>query len=153
MSESAYDKLNDQQKVFVNAVMDYATSPATVRIAAEKAGYEYDYARHLVTKDHIQDALNELREQLEKSIFYSRAHLMRDLLSVKERSLQQVQVKDSQGAPTGEYKFDSSGANSALDKLGKMMGAYTNKVEHSGDVKGIVGIQVVYSEDIEEEEE
>lgn len=46
------------------------------------------------------------------------------LMTVVERCLQAEQVLDAKGEPTGEYKFDSSGANQALKMLGDTMGLY-----------------------------
>lgn len=46
------------------------------------------------------------------------------LMSVAERCMQAEPVLDKEGMPTGEYKFDSSGANTALRMLGDTMGLF-----------------------------
>ena len=131
--QTAYDKLNDQQKIFVDAIMEFAATSATVQKAAEKAGYSYVHGRRLVTKSYIQEALSELRSDLEKEAFYTRTHLLNDLLTVKEKSM---------------TKGEHANVISSLDKLGKMLGAYTDKVEHSGEVNGIMGIEIVFDKDL-----
>jgi phage terminase small subunit len=46
------------------------------------------------------------------------------LMSVVDRCMQAEQVTNSKGEPTGEYKFDASGANQALRMLGDTMGLF-----------------------------
>lgn len=46
------------------------------------------------------------------------------LMSVAERCMQAEPVLDKEGTPTGEYKFDASGANQALRMLGDTMGLF-----------------------------
>lgn len=45
-----------------------------------------------------------------------------------------IEVKDSNGKPIGVYKFDSRGANAALNTIGKHVGvqAFKKLIEHSG---------------------
>lgn len=139
---SAYEELNDRQRLFVDALLEFAPQSATIQKAAEKADYDYSYARNLVTKSNIMKAVDERREALSRYTLYSHADLMNDLLTLKENCMRTAVIKDKDGNEVVRV-VDSSGANSALDKLGKMMGAYTDKVEHSGEIKGVVGIEVV----------
>lgn len=46
------------------------------------------------------------------------------LMSVVDRCMQAEPVTDGKGEPTGEYKFDASGANQALKMLGDTMGMF-----------------------------
>lgn len=46
------------------------------------------------------------------------------LMTVAERCMQSEPVLDRKGEPTGEYQFDSSGANQALKMLGDTMGLF-----------------------------
>jgi hypothetical protein len=55
-----FDHLNtNQQEAFVSAVVE----GANYREAAEQAGYSPGYGRRLAQKDHIQQAIQELREE------------------------------------------------------------------------------------------
>ena len=49
---------------------------------------------------------------------------MRDILEVKNRCMQANPVLDKEGNETGIWKFDSNGANKALDMLAKHVGFY-----------------------------
>ena len=46
---------------------------------------------------------------------------------------------------TGEYKFDSAGANRATELLGKHLGMFVDKVEHSGKLE----YEIVLPEELE----
>ena len=70
---------------------------------------------HLITENSI------LKNGLDRSWVISR------LMSVTERCMQAEPVMDKNGDPTGEYKFDSSGANRALELLGKTMRMFDAK--------------------------
>lgn len=62
-----------------------------------------------------------------------RAWVIERLMSVVDRCMQAEPVKDRDGNETGEYKFDSSGANRALQLLGAELGMFTPKTEKPGD--------------------
>lgn len=49
------------------------------------------------------------------------------LIENAERALQARQVKDSEGNPTGEYKYDGAVANRALELLGKELGMFIDR--------------------------
>lgn len=148
--QTAYDKLNDQQKIFVDALIENITERAVVRLAAGASGYDYAYARRLVTESHIKEAYEERESELRAASLYSLASLRNDLIALKNFNMQSAVYQDKNGNQFVKM-VDANAANQALDKLGKMMGAYTDKVEHSGEVQGIVGIEIVYSNDIDEE--
>jgi hypothetical protein len=46
-----------------------------------------------------------------------------------ERSLQHVAVLDKEHKPTGEYRYDGSVANRALELLGKQQGMFIDRHE------------------------
>jgi hypothetical protein len=57
----------------------------------------------------------------------TRAYVLKNLMSVVERSLQQEAVLDEDGNATGEYKFNAAGANKALELLGRSMGMFIDR--------------------------
>jgi phage terminase small subunit len=46
-----------------------------------------------------------------------------------ERALQHIPVLDRHGKPTGEYRYDGSVANRALELLGKQQGMFIDRHE------------------------
>lgn len=53
------------------------------------------------------------------------------LMTITERCMQAEPVLTREGEPTGEYKFDSSGANKALELLGKTLKMWNEKDKES----------------------
>jgi phage terminase small subunit len=50
--------------------------------------------------------------------------VIKSLQSVANRCMQEEQVLDREGNPTGEYQFAHSGANKSLELLGKHLGVF-----------------------------
>lgn len=71
-------------------------------------------------------------EQAVEALAIDREWVMGLLKENAERALQRVAVKDSEGNPTGEYKYDGAVANRALELLGKEMGMFIDRKEIGG---------------------
>ena len=75
------------------------------------------------------DSLQE-REQIHaqstakaiETVALTQAWVLERLMENAERALQHVAVLDKERKPTGEYRYDSSVANRALELLGKQQG-------------------------------
>jgi phage terminase small subunit len=105
-----YIKLNEGNQAAINA--KYA--PKSARITASK----------LLTKTNIQEEIKKLRSDQEKRTLVTADFVILGLKAVAERCMQAEQVLDKLGNPTGEYKFDSSGANTALKALGEHLNLF-----------------------------
>lgn len=81
-------------------------------------------ASRLLTHVDIQRELAVCRQRLIERTELTTDWIVRRLKTVAERSLQEEPVLDKQGHPTGEYQFDSSGANRSLELLGKHLGIF-----------------------------
>ena len=77
----------------------------------------------------------ELKKQEEKTGLTAE-YIIKSLMEVAERCKQAIAVmekgEDGELHETGEWKFDSAGANRALELLGKHLKLFTDKIEHSG---------------------
>jgi len=60
--------------------------------------------------------------------------VLKRLKDISDRCIQAEPVLDREGNPTGEYKFDSSGANKATELIGKHLKLFTDNVNLSGTV-------------------
>lgn len=126
---------NDQWEIFCQEyVVDFNGTQAAI-----KAGYTPKSARvqanRLLTNDNIQRRIKELTQKKVERIEYTQDDVMRDLLEVKNRCMQKVPVmyydkvdkeykQEQDDLGRDVWKFDSQGANSALDKLAKHTGFY-----------------------------
>ena len=116
--------LNEKQKQFCEEyIIDLNGTQAAIR-----AGYSEKTANRiaseLLTKLDIQEYICKLKNKRSERVKYSQDELMRDILEVKNRCMQANPVLDKEGNETGIWKFDSNGANKALDMLAKHVGFY-----------------------------
>ena len=116
--------LNEKQKQFCEEyIIDLNGTQAAIR-----AGYSEKTANRiaseLLTKLDIQEYICVLKNKRSERVKYSQDELMRDILEVKNRCMQASPVIDKDGNETGIWKFDSNGANKALDMLAKHVGFY-----------------------------
>ena len=116
--------LNEKQKQFCEEyIIDLNGTQAAIR-----AGYSGKTANRiaseLLSKLDIQEYICELKNKRSERVKYSQDELMRDILEVKNRCMQANPVLDKEGNETGVWKFDSNGANKALDMLAKHVGFY-----------------------------
>lgn len=79
----------------------------------------------------VQKRIQELAEMItENSILKNgldRGWIISRLMSVANRCMQAEPCKDKDGKPTGEFRFDSAGANRSLELLGKTLRMFEGK--------------------------
>lgn len=116
------DELNDKQRRFVN---EYLVD-LNVKHAAIRAGYSEKTAQeqgsrllaHVKVKAAVEKAMDEREERTE----ITQDYVLKSIQRVANRCMQAVPVMervDGEWVRTGEFRFDSSGANKALELLGK----------------------------------
>lgn len=137
----ARDDLTDKQKAFIR---EYLKDPNATQ-AAIKAGYSAKNAdkigSELLGKTRVAAALDQKFEKLEEKALVSAEYVLTRLKEVAERCLQAEPVmefdREAKGmvqavdpdTGMGIYEFDSSGANKALELLGKHIKLFTDKIE------------------------
>lgn len=75
---------------------------------------------------HVQEAQQEA--------VASAQWIITESVRLYERCMQAEPLHDSDGMPTGEWKFDSGGANRALDRLARLHGEFSEKHEVKAEV-------------------
>ena len=116
--------LNEKQKQFCEEyIIDLNGTQAAIR-AGYSAKTANEQAAQLLAKLSIQEYICELKNKRSERVKYSQDELMRDILEVKNRCMQANPVLDKEGNETAIWKFDSNGANKALDMLAKHVGFY-----------------------------
>ena len=115
------------------------------RRAAVRAGYSgARQGEALLEMPEIQAAIQKAQDERAERLAVKSDWIVQQLREIVERCLQGKPVLDSKGQPVltetefGEvavvWKFDPSAANKALELLGKHVGMFVDRVEHSGEV-------------------
>ena len=130
-------ELTDKQRKFVSEyLVDLNATQAAIRagFSERTAG---SMAQKLVAKSHIQEAIKAAQSQREKRTLVTVDYVVSSLREVAERCLQKSpvtnakgkQIQDEQGRDV--WKFDSAGANRALELLGKHVNAFGERKEET----------------------
>lgn len=92
------------------------------------AGFSEDSPRQagyqLLQREDIQEYLTELKAEYSIKSGITKEWVLNRFTNISDRCVQAEPVLDKEGNQTGEYKFDSSGANKATEMLGKIIGAF-----------------------------
>ncbi|MGM9544521.1 MAG: terminase small subunit [Romboutsia timonensis] len=116
--------LNEKQKQFCNEyIIDFNGTQAAIRSGYSKKTAN-EQAAQLLAKLSIQTYLKELIEGRNERTKITQDEVVADIIKVKNRCMQNEAILDKDGNETGVYKFDSTGANKALDMLMKHTGGY-----------------------------
>jgi phage terminase small subunit len=103
--------------------------------AAIRAGYKPKSAQvtasRLLSKAMIKARLEELTEPARRKYEIDTEWVVARSIEIVQRCTQAEPVLDKDGNKTGEYKFDSRGANSALDRLSKFTGGFVDRHDHT----------------------
>ena len=116
-------QLTPQQKIFVSEYIKCLDGT----IAAEKAGYKSknlkEISDNLLSKDFV---INEIKLQLKKqisSLCVNKGYVIQKLLQIAEFSLEEEDILDKEGYPTGKRKLrDTTAGLKALESLCKYLG-------------------------------
>ena len=126
-------KLTPKQSMFCKEyLIDLNATQAAIR-----AGYSEKTARQIaadnLSKVVIQEEIRRLVQIRANNTELSAEYVLTNLKKVAERCLQAepILIKDGDDyIESGEWKFDSSGANKSLELLGKHLKLFTDKIEH-----------------------
>jgi len=110
--------LTDKQEMFcLEYLVDLNATQAAIR-----AGYSektaYSIGNENLSKPELQEKIAELMQERSNKTKIDAEWVLKAAKQVFDRCMQAEPVFVA-GEPTGEYKFDSSGANKALDTIGK----------------------------------
>ena len=132
--------LTAKQREFV---LNYLNSGNATQAAIE-ANYSEKTARVIgpenLSKPAIISALNRARELAQQEAAVDAQEVLQTMKAIRDRCMQAVEVRDREGNPTGEYKFEANAAIKANELLGKHVGLFGNKLEISGKDGGPIQI-------------
>lgn len=139
-------KLTAKQEMFCREYMvDLNATQAAIR-----AGYSEKTARQLgnetLSKPYIRTRIEDLKGERMKKADISAEWVLDNLqkivsMSTKSEPVMKWDYSQKQLVETGEYAYDSQGANRALELIGKHLGMFTDKLKLEGKVE--VGVKIV----------
>jgi phage terminase small subunit len=137
--------MTGQQKAFCD---DYLIHFNATR-AAIKAGYSEKTARvqasQILTLDEVALYIEDRQKVISKEAEVDAIWVRRRFKTISDRCMQEVPVMihDGEGwVESGEYKFDSAGANKATESLGKIIGVF--EVDNTQKVVSLSAAKIVF---------
>ena len=124
--------------------------------AAIRAGYSQKsagvIANENLNKPYIRARIDELKKTRAESLNLDAYWVLKRLRDISDRSMQAEPVMEwdhveKKMSQTGEYEFDSNGANRATELIGKHLGMFKD----NNSVNVNVGVQIV--DDIKDEDD
>jgi len=104
--------------------------------AAIRAGYSErtanEQASRLLANASIREAVAENSKARAAKVDITAEYVLQTIKNTIERCAQAEPVLDRDGAPTGEYKFDSAAVLKGTEQLGKYLKLFTDKVSIGG---------------------
>ena len=128
-------KLTQQQKDFVTEYIKTLNGEISAKNAGYKAKDLKTLSAELLSKDNIiQEINNQLKSQI-TSLRVNKGYVIQKLLRIAEFSLEEEDILDKEGFPTGKKKLrDTSAGLKALESLCKYLGL-NNEQEESKPAK------------------
>ena len=136
-SQKGKVKLTAKQLAFCEEyLVDLNATQACIR-----AGYKVDNAKQMGTenlsKPAIAEEIAKLQAKRSAKTELNAEWVLEKLKEVHSRCMQEeaVMVRGADGLePSGEYKFEHSGANKSLELIGRHLAMFTDKKELSGSI-------------------
>lgn len=112
-------KTTDKQKRFLREYLkDHNATQAAIRAGYAEKGATAQ-GSYLLTYPHLQHELQRLKKIRNDALQIDANWVLKKLIEVHERCMQKEPVFNKDDERTGEYKFDATNANKALDLIGK----------------------------------
>lgn len=121
--------LTAKQSLFVKEyLVDLNATQAAIRAGySENAAAETGYEN--LRKPQIAAAISKAFQERSERIGKDALWVVERLIENAERCMQGVPVLDSDGDPTGEWRYEAQAANRALELLGRHFGAFDPRLK------------------------
>lgn len=123
--------MTDQKKRFCDRYFETLNGSQSAIYAGYSEKTARQIAHNLLQEDEVEEYLQSLRAEAAEKSGINRDWIMDRFKHISDSCVQAVPVLDHEGLPTGEYKFDSSGANKATEMLGKILGVFEKDNEQA----------------------
>jgi phage terminase small subunit len=136
-----YRKLTPRLRRFVEAIVAGKKQIEATLLIKPDSTSPAQLGSWLRRRPHVAEAIEELEKIAMEDAGITALGVLLRVNSVADRCMQAEEVFDREGKPTGEYLFDSAGANRALELLGKYRKLWTEKFEATGKDGGPIEIE------------
>ena len=128
--------LTQQQKIFITEYIKTLDAESSLKKAGYKQKNLKDLANKLLSNKKIIEAIRvQLQNQI-NSLMVHKGYVVQKLLQIAEFSLQEEDILDKDGIPTGKKKLrDTSAALKALESLCKYLGFNSKEVQEGFSTK------------------
>lgn len=121
--------LTDKQQRFVEEyLIDLNATQAAIR-AGYSAKTANEQGARLLVNVSVAEAIEAAQAARSERVELTQDWVLDRLREVTERCMQHEAVLDHEGNPTGEYKFNASGANKAIELIGKHLGMFKDNLK------------------------
>lgn len=135
--------LTHKQEKFVLAVVEGMTQADAYRHAYNAENMLdntiINKASKLMARDDIRarydELINKVRKSAEDKAIVTVEDVLQSILKIRSVCMQTLPITNKQGDVVGETVLDTTGALKANEMLGKTLKMFTDKVEHSGEIK------------------
>lgn len=101
---------NNRTRAYLDACETIGKKPAKVPFSS---------ASEILNFPDVKAFIDSVKLKAAETVNIDAAWVLKSAKKVYDRCMQEEQVTDREGAATGEYKFEHSGANKALEIIGK----------------------------------
>ena len=124
--------LTPKQRRFVEEyVVDLNATQAAIRARYSERTAQEQGSR-LLSKAMVQTAVADAMAERSRRTKITADYVLAGLQEIAERTMQRVPVLDRLGNETGQWTFKAGAATRAFELMGKHLGMFVDRHEHSG---------------------
>jgi len=125
--------LTPKQEAFCLAYLETGNASEAYRRAYDAANMKPEVisvkACELLKNGKVSVRIEELQSEVSERAIVSKEWVITKLVENIERAMQNTPVLDHEGSPTGEYRYEGSVANRALELVGKELRMFVDRKE------------------------
>jgi phage terminase small subunit len=92
----------------------------------------------LLRNAHVASHIASLMKVRASQYQVDQGWVIESLIGVYRKASESVPVTDFRGNETGQYKFDSQGANRSLELIGKHLGMFADRLKVEGQLEQVI---------------
>jgi phage terminase small subunit len=134
------ENISKKQQLFISEYVKDLNGASAYRRAGYRAKNDNvakACASRMLTNANIKTAVAKLMQDRAEKNSLTADWVLKRLKENLERCMQIEPVFDRYGHETGVYKWEPKAANKSLELIGKHIGMFIDKLEHSGTIDGV----------------